>query len=83
LVDLVGATDDAEAWDQLFRHSNQSRGIGNVGYQTNETVVIKLNLNMATKQDYTGNGGITSPQVALNRCPSHRWNISASARWGI
>jgi hypothetical protein len=65
LVDLAGAEDDADAWDLLFRHCNQELAKGDVGYRTNETVVIKLNLNRSNAHDYTQNAGFTAPQVAL------------------
>jgi hypothetical protein len=60
LTDLTGAGSDADAWDQLFRYYNQNHGKGDAGYQTNETIVIKLNLNGST-----GNRQITAPEVVL------------------
>ena len=42
---LTGASTDAEAWDALFRYSNQSRGLGDVGYQPGQKIAIKVNMN--------------------------------------
>jgi uncharacterized protein (DUF362 family) len=41
--ELTGEATDAKAWDKLFRHLNQTRGKGNVGYKPGEKVVIKPN----------------------------------------
>lgn len=65
LVDLAEAATPADAWDQLFRHLNRTTGKGDIGYQPGETVVVKLNLNMAKSHDYDGNGTFASPQVVL------------------
>lgn len=40
---LVGVSDIFEAWDFLFRHFNQERGKGDVGYQPGERITIKVN----------------------------------------
>jgi gluconolactonase len=40
---LTGATDDAAAWDKLFRYHNQGQGEGDVPYQPGQKVVIKVN----------------------------------------
>ena len=40
---LTGEATDAEAWDALFHHHNNSRGKGDVGYQPGEKVTIKVN----------------------------------------
>ncbi|MBW2428765.1 MAG: hypothetical protein JRF56_07395, partial [Deltaproteobacteria bacterium] len=49
---LTGEKTNAAAWDALFKHFNQSHGKGEVGYQTGERVVVKINLN----NKYQGNG---------------------------
>ena len=74
--ELTGEETDARAWDKLFRHLNQSRGKGAVGYQAGEKVAIKVNwvgmiwreghVNEQTygfkdRQDYMN----TSPQMIL------------------
>ena len=40
---LTGESAAAPAWDKLFRHLNQARGKGDVGYQPGERIVIKPN----------------------------------------
>jgi uncharacterized protein (DUF362 family) len=42
---LGGSTDPSEAWDNLFRSFNRRAGKGDVGYQSGEQIVVKLNLN--------------------------------------
>jgi parallel beta-helix repeat protein len=42
---LVSDTNDAAAWDDLFRHFNSNKGRGDVGYQAGEKIVIKINMN--------------------------------------
>jgi hypothetical protein len=51
---LTGASEDAAAWDIIFRYFNEAHGNGNVGYQSGEKIAIKLNLNNAL-------GGIVDP----------------------
>jgi hypothetical protein len=41
--ELTGESTEGGAWDKLFRHLNQSRGKGDVGYQRGEKLVIKPN----------------------------------------
>jgi len=43
VCELTGQPTVAAAWDRLFRHLNQSRGKGAVGYQSGEKIVIKPN----------------------------------------
>ena len=51
---------DIEAWDTIFKYFNIQHGKGEVGYQTGEKIVIKVNMNATI----TGNQGInTSPQL--------------------
>ncbi len=52
LRDLTGAKNDAKAWEQLFRYSNQARGRGKRGYSKGEKIAIKINCNNA----YAGYG---------------------------
>jgi len=40
---LTGASDDAAAWDKLFRYHNKSQGKGDVAYQPGQKIVIKVN----------------------------------------
>ncbi len=77
VCDLTHQPTVAKAWDQLFRHLNQSRGKGDVGYKAGEKVAIKPNwvgmiyreghVNEATygfkdRHDYMN----TSPQLILS-----------------
>ncbi|MFO1501017.1 MAG: DUF362 domain-containing protein [Verrucomicrobiota bacterium] len=41
--DLTGAPRSSDAWDQLCRYTNQSRGKGNAGYKAGEKIAIKPN----------------------------------------
>ena len=41
---LVGESNDADAWDSLFRDFNQKHGKDDVGYTPGEKVAIKVNL---------------------------------------
>ena len=43
VCDLTGESTIAGAWERLFRHLNQARGKGDVGYKTGEKIVIKPN----------------------------------------
>jgi hypothetical protein len=43
ICSLTGESTDAAAWDKLFRHFNQKRGRGDVGYQPGEKIAIKVN----------------------------------------
>lgn len=72
--ELTGERSDAAAWDKLFRHFNQKRGKGDVGYTAGEKIAIKVNFvgfikgsggvnpnnyNLESQKDYMN----TSPQV--------------------
>lgn len=43
VCELTGEASIANAWDRLFRHLNQARGKGDVGYKPGERIVIKPN----------------------------------------
>ena len=43
VCELTGEPTVAKAWDKLFRHLNQARGKGDVGYKPGEKIVIKPN----------------------------------------
>ena len=45
IQELSGETDDYTAWDTLFRYFNQVQGRGDIGYQHDEKIAIKINLN--------------------------------------
>jgi len=74
--ELTGQSNDAAAWDKLFRYINKKRGKGNVGYKAGEKIVIKVNFvgfiwrhggvnpenyNLESQRDYMN----TSPQMIL------------------
>jgi len=72
---LTGESTLANAWDALFRYSNQQQGKGDRGYQFGEKVVIKLNLTTSNgrqvdpvtheKMPEYLNRGDNSPQMTL------------------
>jgi hypothetical protein len=76
VCELTGQTTVAKAWDRLFRHLNQGRGRGDVGYKPGERILIKPNwvgmiwregavdaetYTLAKRQDYMN----TSPQMII------------------
>jgi Domain of unknown function (DUF362) len=76
VCDLAGEPTAAPAWDKLFKHSNQARGKGEIGYKPGEKVAIKVNFvgliwrgggvnpetyKLEKQQDYMN----TSPQMIL------------------
>ncbi len=73
LLKLTDAESEKAAWDQIFRHFNQKRGKGDVGYKNNETIFIKINAVHAWTTNSDGsiknNGNYgnvdTSPQAVL------------------
>jgi hypothetical protein len=60
---LTGETDDALAWDALFRHFNQTHQDRDIGYQADEKVTIKINMNQDSGGNWGANRGMPSPQV--------------------
>jgi len=40
---LAGETNSAAAWDKLFKHFNKTHGRGNVGYESGEKILVKVN----------------------------------------
>ena len=62
---LTGEATDADAWDALFKHFNQNRGLGDVGYQTGEKIAIKINMNQedSTSGNWSSNKGTPSPHA--------------------
>jgi hypothetical protein len=76
VCELTGAPTVAVAWDKLFRHLNNSRGKGDVGYRSGEKISIKPNwvgmiwregavdpenYTLIQRQDYMN----TSPQMII------------------
>jgi hypothetical protein len=62
---LAGAESDGEAWAKLFRHFNRTHGRGDVGYRPGEKVVVKLNLNCASRRTKPEDGLYNTPQLTL------------------
>jgi parallel beta-helix repeat protein len=60
---LSGQPNDKQAWDALFRHFNQTRGLGDTGYQDGEKVVIKINMNQDSGSSWGPAAGMPSPHV--------------------
>jgi len=60
---LTGQPNDKQAWDALFRHFNQTKGFGDVGYQQGEKVVIKINMNQDSGGTWGSAAGMPSPHV--------------------
>ncbi len=42
---LTGTDNDEAAWNPIFHYYNRTHGRGDVGYQTNEAIAVKINLN--------------------------------------
>ncbi|MCP4311883.1 MAG: DUF362 domain-containing protein [Bacteroidetes bacterium] len=51
LQNLSGTSSDAEAWTALFTWFNSNHDRGNAGYTAGEKIVIKLNLNTASRDE--------------------------------
>jgi len=64
LRSLTGARTDGEAWDELFRHYNQTHGRGDRGYRAGETITLKVNMNPDEKPGEWTNAGFPSPHMA-------------------
>ncbi len=60
---LTGRFNDLDAWDSLFRHSNQTHSFGNIGYTSGEKITIKLNMNQDSGNPWGSGAGVPSPQV--------------------
>lgn len=65
IKNVSGKTDDSAAWDEIFKNFNQRTGKGNVGYQPNEKIAIKINQNNTTGHSNT-NQINASPQLVLS-----------------
>lgn len=60
---LTAEPNDPDAWDALFRHFNQTKGFGDVGYQAGEKIAIKINKNEDDRQTWSASRGVPSPHV--------------------
>jgi len=63
LQSLTGEKTDKHAWDQLFKHFNHTRYLGNAGYRPGEKVVIKLNSNQDRPGNWRMGAGMPCPHV--------------------
>ena len=61
--ELTGEPNDVSAWDALFRHFNQTKGSGDLGYQRGEKIVIKINMNQNRSLMWSRGQGMPSPHV--------------------
>jgi len=62
---LTAEPTDAQAWNALFRHFNQTRDLGDVGYQQGEKIAIKINMNQENSSggNWSSRVGNPSPHV--------------------
>ncbi len=63
--ELTGEPNDASAWDALFKHFNQTKGLGDIGYQRGEKIAIKINMNQENSSggNWSSRVGNPSPHV--------------------
>jgi hypothetical protein len=62
---LAGKSDDAQAWDALFKYFNERHGKDPTGYQAGEKIAIKINLNLINSTANPGNISFPSPHMVL------------------
>jgi len=55
VINVAGKTTEGEAWDSIFKYFNIRKGKGNIGYQPDEKIAIKINLNNTSSQDNNKN----------------------------
>ena len=62
---LTAEPSDGQAWNALFRHFNQTRGLGDVGYRPTEKIAIKINMNQENSSggSWSADMGTPSPHV--------------------
>lgn len=62
---LTAEPSDEQAWDALFRHFNQTRGLGDAGYRPAEKIAIKINMNQENSSggNWSSSMGTPSPHV--------------------
>ena len=63
IQELTGEPNDVSAWDALFRHFNQTMGLGDIGYQQGEKIVIKINMNQNRSLAWSRGQGMPSPHA--------------------
>ena len=62
---LTGERNEKKAWNAIFTYYNKTHGKGKKGYNTNESIVIKVNLNNSTAQNDVDNNADASSQTIL------------------
>jgi hypothetical protein len=79
MINLTGEANVHNAWDKVFKHFNNKKGLGEIGYSSDQTIFIKVNqgtgswlidqstMNPNTQSWAKANYGIaeTSPQAIL------------------
>jgi hypothetical protein len=63
---LTGESSDAKAWEALFKYFNESKGLGDVGYQKPEKIAIKINMNQDRRKGWKPDVGNPSPHVVYS-----------------
>ncbi|MFC1634231.1 DUF362 domain-containing protein [Planctomycetota bacterium] len=63
LQQLTGESNDAKAWEALFKYFNKSKGFGDVSYRKSEKIAIKINMNQDRRGDWKPDVGNHSPHV--------------------
>ena len=48
MMNLTGQATVHDAWDRVFKHFNQKKGLGEVGYRPEQTIFIKVNQGTAS-----------------------------------
>jgi hypothetical protein len=71
LKGLTGAISDSAAWDSVFIFHNRNKGKGNVGYNSEEKIFIKINM-------VSGWGGNYDP-VDLSKANNSSYGISETS----
>ena len=63
LESLTGSKTDQQAWEALFRHFNQTRKLGNLGYRPGDKIAVKINANQDRARPWSPAQGMPSPHV--------------------
>lgn len=63
LRSLTASSNDAKAWDRLFRHFNRTKGRGNRGWRKGELIAVKININNTYEVGDVDNDIDQSPQA--------------------
>jgi hypothetical protein len=66
---LAGESTDEAGWDAVFRHFNQSRGKGNIGYKPGEKIAIKINNTLCYNADQSTFEQMNSNKNRIDNSP--------------